>query len=60
MQRIILSILLVSFFALSGLWYWHAAERKALEQQFINKQVETVFKPKQQQIEKVFNPRKSS
>ena len=55
MQRLILSILLVSILVLSGLWYWHAAERKVLEQQFINNQIETIFKPKQQQIEKVFN-----
>jgi methyl-accepting chemotaxis protein len=54
MQRLILIILTVSILALSGLWFWYSFERQSIEEKFIQNQIETVVKPKQNQIEKVF------
>lgn len=55
MKRILLFILSISLLILVGLWHWHSLERKKLEDQYIQNQIETVVKPKQQQVEKIFN-----
>jgi acetylglutamate synthase len=36
------------------LWFWYSFERQSIEEKFIQNQIETVVKPKQNQIEKVF------
>ena len=55
MRRTFILILAISLLAISGLWYRHSGDRKALEDEFIQNQIETVVKSKQNQIEKVFN-----